>query len=81
MKAFCAPERVTAVASPVQGFDEVGFEGEVELGRRDEGGGALKQADGGAVVRPNLRAATGGGQASPGRGGQMPSTAVPSSAW
>ena len=38
--------------------------------RVHERGSALEQADGGAVVRPNLRAATGGRQAPPRRGGQ-----------
>ena len=46
------------------------LEGEVELGRRYERGGALEQADGGAVVRRTLRAAAAGGQAPPRRGGQ-----------
>ena len=47
-----APERVAALACPEQGVDEVGFEGEVELGRGHERGGALEQAHGGAVVLP-----------------------------
>ena len=53
---ICAPERVVAPARPVQGFPELGLEGEVELGRRDERGGALEQADGGAVVLAGRRA-------------------------
>ena len=80
-EGICAPERVAALASPVQGFAEVGLEGEVELGRRDERGGALEQADGGAVVLPG--AARGGrrrsGAAAPPRPDRR-RRAVPSSA-
>jgi hypothetical protein len=43
-------EPVDAPACPEQGVEEVGFEGEVDLGRRHERGGALEQAHGGAVV-------------------------------
>ena len=45
-----APERVLAPAHPEQGVAELGLEGEVELGRRDERGGTLVQAHGRAVV-------------------------------
>ena len=62
-----APERVAALACPEQGVDELGFEGEVELGRRHERGGALEQAHGGTVVLAEVRAPAGGGQAAPRR--------------
>ena len=76
-----APQRFAALASPEQGVDEVGLEGEVELGRGHERGGALEQAHGGAVVRPELRAAAGGGQAAPRRRGQAAVVGgIPSSA-
>ena len=45
-----APERFAALACPEQGVDELGLEGEVDLGRGHERGGALEQAHGGAVV-------------------------------
>ena len=46
------------------------FEGEVDLGRGDERGGALEQAHGGAVVLAELRPVAAGGQAAPRRRGQ-----------
>ena len=47
---FGAPQRVAGPAPPGQRVDELALEGQVELGRRDEGGGALEQAYGGGVV-------------------------------
>ena len=67
---ICAPERIVAPARPEQGFAELDFEGEVELGRRYERGGALEEAHGGAVVLAKIRAEAGGGQAPPRRRGQ-----------
>ena len=46
------------------------LEGEVDLGRRDERGGALEQAHGGAVVLAGAARAAAGGQAPPRRRGQ-----------
>ena len=70
-EGICAPERVVAPACPEQGVAELGFEGEVDLGRRYERGGALEQADGGAVVLAEGRAVAAGGQAPPRRRGQL----------
>ena len=39
-----APERLVDLACPEQDLDELGFEGEVELGRRHERGCALEEA-------------------------------------
>ena len=50
---------------------ELGLEGEVELGRRHERGGALEQAHGGAVVLAEGRAVAAGRQAPPRRRGQL----------
>ena len=69
-EGVCAPERFVALACPEQGVGELGFEGEVELGPGYERGGALEQADGGAVVLAEDRAAA-----------TVSSTGVPSSVW
>ena len=62
---------VVGPACPEQGFAELDLDGEVELGRRDERGGALEQADGGAVVLAEGCARSAAGrQPSPRRGGQ-----------
>ena len=70
-EGICAPERVVAPACPEQGVAELGFEGEVELGRRYERGCALEQADSGAVVLAEGRAVAAGRQAPPRRRGQL----------
>ncbi len=60
-EGFCAPQRVVGPACPEQCFAELGFEGEVDLGRRYERGGALEQAHGGAIVLAEMS-----------RGGRLP---------
>src|SRR5439155_21596970 len=65
------PERVASPTCLEQGVDDVDLEGEVDLGRGHEWDGALEQAHGGGVVLPELRPAAGGGQAAPGRSGQL----------
>jgi hypothetical protein len=65
------PERLTALAGPEQGVDELELENEVGLGGRMEGDGPLEQAGGGAEVPPNHRTAAAGGQAAPRRRGQL----------
>ena len=70
-EGICAPERIVAPACPEQGVAELGFEGEVELGRRHERGGALEKAHGGAVVLAEIRAEAGRRQTPPRRRGQL----------
>ena len=79
-EGFCAPHRVVGPACPGQGFAELDLEGQVELGRRDEGGGALEQADGGAVVLAEGRAVAARHQVSPRRGRRDAVVGIPSSA-
>ena len=67
---ICSPERVVGPACPEQGLAELGLEGEVDLVRRQERGGALEQAHGGAVVLPTRRTVAAGRQAPSRRGGQ-----------
>ena len=65
-----APERLVDLACPEQGLDELGFEGEVELGRRHERGCALQEARRRPVVLAERRSLAAGGQAAPRLRGQ-----------
>ena len=62
-EGICAPERIVGPPCPDQGFAKLGFKEHVELGRRDQGGGALEQADRGAVVLTQGGAVAGSRQA------------------
>ena len=70
-KRIRLPKSLAALAFFVEGVDEVGLEADVDLGRGHERQGPLDQADGGSVVLPDRRSAAGGGQAPPGRAGQL----------
>ena len=64
------PERLVDLACPEQDLDELGLEGEVELGRRHERGCALEEARRRPVVLAERRSLAAGGQAAPRRRGQ-----------
>ena len=67
---ICSPERIVGPPRPEQGVDDPGLEGEVDLARRQEHGGALQQARGGTVVLPTRRTVAAGRQAPSRRGRQ-----------
>ena len=60
-----APECLVDLACPEQDVDELGFEGEVELGRRHERGCALQEARRRRVVLAERGSLAAGGQAAP----------------
>src|SRR5207247_8390096 len=67
-----APERVVSLPCLKQGVDDVDLERDVELARGHERGGALEQADGGAVVLTEVGSVAAGGQAASRRRSQHP---------